>query len=56
MTIEEYLADDHTMEVMVTAMLQWREQRTGDLVFDGQSAELSVFILNALQDDRADIR
>lgn len=50
--VEEYLADDHTMDVMVTAMLRWQEQQTGYMFFDGKSTELTVFILNALQDDR----
>lgn len=49
--IENYLADDHTFEVMVIALLEWREKESGAAFFDGKSSELAVFIINALQTD-----
>lgn len=50
--VEKYLADDRTLEVMVTAMIQWRKEREGYLFFDGQTTELALFVLDKLQDDR----
>lgn len=46
-----YLQDDRTLGLMIAAMVQWREKQEGHLFFDGHAADLSVFVLNFMQDD-----
>lgn len=49
--IQRYLNDDRTLERVVAAILEFRQQQTGDLMFTGKSAEEAVFILNSLLDE-----
>jgi hypothetical protein len=54
--IEKYLNDDRTLERMTTAILEFRQRETGNLMVpDGKSAELAVYILNDLLDELTEV-
>lgn len=46
--IKGYLEDEHTFDIVCAAIMEFREQETGELFFDGKCAELASCVIDRL--------